>query len=305
MKRETLTARTIFAAFRAIPLSIRKALFKALAILFYHFSEKNRLIVLHNLTCAFPEKSMVELKKVARGCYRHLAIVAAEFFDILSITRDNISDWMEFEGRDRENYEKAHAKNKGIIFFTGHFGNWEFLPVACAILYQPINIVYREMDDPVIREIVDRVRRHSGTQLIPKGGAARRLIRFLSRNENVGILADQNVAWREGVFVDFFGRPASTTSGLAAIALQTGAPVLPAFTYRMKDGRYRLFVWQEVDIIRTGDYDRDILENTQRFTNIIEVMIREHPEQWFWLHQRWKTKKSQAVERPKKQASQP
>jgi KDO2-lipid IV(A) lauroyltransferase len=304
MKKEIRTARTIFAAFRAIPPGIRKALFKALAILFYHFSEKNRLIVLHNLTRAFPEKGMAELTRIARGCYRHLAIVAAEFFDILSITKDNISDWMEFEGRDRENYEKAHAKNKGIIFFTGHFGNWEFLPVACAILYQPINIVYREMDDPVIREMGDRVRRHSGTQLIPKGGAARRLLRFLSRNENIGILADQNVSWREGVFVDFFGRPASTTSGLAAIALQTGAPVLPAFSYRMKDGRYRLFVWQEVEIIRTGDYDRDILENTQHFTNIIEEMIRKHPEQWFWLHQRWKTKKSQAVENPGGKGSQ-
>jgi len=302
MKKQGLTARTIFIAFRAIPPSIRKALFKALFILFYHFSEKSRLIVLHNLTRAFPEKGMAELTRIARDCYRHLGIVAAEFFDILSMTRDNLSDWMEFEGL--ENYEKAHAKNRGIIFFTGHFGNWEFLPAGCAILYQPINIVYREMDNPVIRDIVDRVRRYSGTQLIPKGGAARRLIRLLSRNENIGILIDQNVAWREGVFVDFFGRPASTTMGLAAIALQTGAPVLPGFTYRMKDGRYRFIVGQEVDIIRTGDYDRDILENTQRVTNIVEEMIKGHPEQWFWLHQRWKTKKSQAVERPRKQASQ-
>lgn len=300
MNKEIRTARTIFAAFRAIPTCMRKVLFRTLFSLFYHISEKNRLIVLHNLVRAFPEKDIAERQKIARGCYRHLAIVAAEFFDILSMTRDNISNWMEFEGL--ENYEKAHAKNKGVIFFTGHFGNWEFLPAACAILFQPINIVYRQMDDPVIREMVDRVRRHSGTQLIPKGGAARRLIRFLGRNENIGILADQNVAWQEGVFVDFFGRPASTTSGLAAIALQTGAPVIPAFTYRMKDGRYRLVVWEEVDIIRTGDYDRDILENTQRFTDIIEEMIRKHPEQWFWLHQRWKTQKSQVVERPRRQA---
>ncbi|MDD5722118.1 MAG: lysophospholipid acyltransferase family protein [Syntrophales bacterium] len=301
MKKERLTARTIFIAFRAIPSSIRKALCKALFVLLYHFSEKNRLIVLHNLTCAFPEKDIAELKKIAKDCYRSLGVVFAEFFDILSMTRDNISDWMECEGL--ENYEKAHAKNKGIIFFTGHFGNWEFLPAAFAILYQPVNVVYREMDNPIVKEIVNRVRRHSGTQLIPKGGAAKRIIRLLNRNESVGILIDQNVAWQEGVFVDFFGRPASTTAGLASIALQTGAPVLPGFSYRMKDGRYRFVVGPEVEFVRTGDYDRDILENTQRVTNIVEEHVRRHPEQWFWLHQRWKTKKSQVLGRTRTQAS--
>ncbi len=293
MKEQTLAARTIFDAFRAIPTRMRKAFFKAMMILFYHVSEKNRLVVLHNLTLAFPEKDMPELKEIARGCYRHLGIVAAEFFDILSMKRDNLSRWVELEGL--ENYEKAHAKNKGIIFFTGHFGNWEFLPAVFAILYQPIHIVYRAMDDPLMREMVDRVRSNFGTRLVPKGGAARKLIRLLARNECVGILVDQNTAWQEGVFVNFFGKPACTTTGLAAIALQTGAPVLPGFTCRMKNGKYRFIVGEEVPITQTGDYARDILENTQRVTDVVEDMIREAPEQWFWLHQRWKTKKTQVV----------
>ena len=293
MKKETRTTRIVFIIFTAIPLKIRRILFKILMILFYQFSEKHRLIVLHNLTRAFPEKDVSEVTEIARDCYKNLGIVAAEFFDILSMTRENIFDWLEVEGL--ESYLRAHEKNKGILSFTGHFGNWEIGAAAFAFLCHPVNIVYRTLDNPVIGGIVDRVRSHTGNKLLPKGGAARRIIRLLGKNENIGILIDQNVSWREGVFVNFFGRPASTTKGLAALALQTGAPVLPSFISRMKDGKYRLVIGPEVDISRTGDYDRDILENTQRFTNIVEDNVRKHPGQWFWLHQRWKTKKSQVL----------
>jgi len=301
MKRETLTTRTVFAILGGIPLGIRKAFFKAMAILFYHFSEKNRLIALHNLARSFPEKDMPELMRIARDSYRHLGIVAAEFFDIPSLTMENLADWFGVEGL--EHYVRAYEKGKGILLFTGHFGNWEVMAAACAVLFDPLHIVYRELDNPVMRDIVDRVRSHTGNKLLPKGGAARRIVRLLNKQKSVGILIDQNVAWYEGVFVDFLGRPASTTKGLAALALQTGAPVLPAFAVRLRDGRYRVVVEPEVEIVRTDDYDRDILENTKRFTNALEKHVRRHPEQWFWLHQRWKTKKSQVVERPKEQAS--
>ena len=156
-----------------------------------------------------------------------------------------------------------------------------------------MNIVYRVLDNPVIGDIVDKVRGYSGNRLVPKGGAVRKILELLEKNEIIGILIDQNVSWREGVFVNFFGRSASTTKGLAALALQTGAPVLPGFIYRMKNGKYRFVVGPEVEISRTGDYDRDIFENTQRFTKIVEDTVRSYPEQWFWLHQRWKTKETQ------------
>ena len=291
MKKETWTTRIIFALFRSIPPGVRKIVFKALMMLFYQFSGKHRLIVLNNLARSFPEKDMTELTRIARDCYRNLGIVVAEFFDIISMTRENVSDWLEFEGRDA--YLKAREKNRGILFFTGHFGNWEIAAAAFALLCQPVNIIYRSLDDPVLGGIVDKVRSHTGNKLIPKGGAARKIIRLLAENESIGILVDQNVSWREGVFVDFFGRPASTTKGLAALALQTGAPVLPGFIFRMKNGRYRLVIGPEVEISRTGDYERDIFENTQRFTKIVEDNVRKYPEQWFWLHQRWKTKMSQ------------
>ncbi len=295
MKNQMWTTRVIFAIFRAIPSGLRKMLFKGLALLFYHVSEKNRLIVFHNLSRAFPEKNIAELEKIAKGCYRSLGIVAAEFFDILTITKDNMSGWVDIEGL--ENYEAAHSKNRGILFFTGHFGNWEIMATSFALLCGPANVVYREMDNPVIRDIVDRIRSYTGNRLVPKERAAKKIIRLLNKNEMVGILIDQNVAWEEGVFVDFFGRPAATTDGLVAIALHTGSPVLPCFNYRMKDGRYRFVIRPEIEISSTGDYDKDLLDNTQRVTTVVEEMIREHPEQWFWLHQRWKTKKTQVVEK--------
>lgn len=303
MQEVTLTTRTIFVLFRAIPLGMRKTLFKAFFLLFYHFSEKNRLIVLHNLVRAFPEKSLPELKRIAKDSYRHLGIVAAEFFDILSLTMDNILDWFVPEGL--EHYVKAYAQNKGILLFTGHFGNWEIMAAACAVIFDPVHIVYRELDNPFMRNIVDRVRSYTGNKLIPKGGAARKIIRLLGKKQSIGILIDQNVSWKEGVFIDFFGRSAATTSGLAAIALQTGAPVLPAFAYRIPSGKYKVVLGPVLEMSETGDYERDIYENTKRFTNILEEHVRRHPEQWFWLHQRWKTKKTQIVNKTKKRASRP
>jgi KDO2-lipid IV(A) lauroyltransferase len=121
----------------------------------------------------------------------------------------------------------------------------------------------------------------------------RAMIRSLKRNEIVGILIDQNVAWYEGVFVDYFGRPACTTDGLALLALHTGAPVLPGYIVRLHDGRYRLVIGPEVEVTRTGDWDADVLVNTQRFTKVIEETVRQYPDQWFWVHQRWKTKPCQ------------
>ena len=115
----------------------------------------------------------------------------------------------------------------------------------------------------------------------------------MKKNESIGILIDQNVSWNEGVFVDFFGRPASTTTGLAALALQTGAPVVPVFIVRLEDETYKITIYEEAKSTKTDDYDADLFENTQRFTSIIEDVVRKYPDQYFWLHQRWKTKKSQ------------
>ena len=291
--KKTLPTRTILLLFGSIPLKIRKAFFRGIFILFYHFSEKNRLITLHNLIHSFPEKTLPEITGIAKNVYLNLGTVAAEFFEIPSLTKENMSDWVTFEGL--ENYTRALSKKKGILFYTGHFGNWELAAACLGLKNMQVNIIYRALDNPILEDFVAWFRTHTGHKVIPKGGAARKIVKLLKKNESIGILIDQNVSWREGTFVDFFGRPASTTTGLAVLALQTGAPVVPVFVIRSEDGTYRIIIYEEIEITKTDDYDTDLFENTQRFTGIVEDIIRRCPAQYFWVHQRWKTKKSQVT----------
>ena len=288
---KTRTTSIILFCFRCVPLPIRKLFFKSLLILFYHASAKHRLIVLHNLRCAFPEKDMEELTRIAKGVYRNLAITAAEFFDLPSITKENLHEWVELEGL--EHFEAGIAQGKGLLTIIAHFGNWELMPVTGPLFLKSSYIVYRPLDSPVLDNIVEHVRTINGNVMVPKGGSGKRIMTLLKENQCIGILSDQNVSAREGVFVDFFGRPACTGAGLAVLALRSGAPVLPMFMARQKSGKYKFILKPLVEISRTGDYEADLLENTQRFTKVVEDIVREYPDQWFWIHQRWKTKKCQ------------
>jgi KDO2-lipid IV(A) lauroyltransferase len=290
---KTRTTSIILFCFRCVPLPIRKLFFKSLLILFYHASAKHRLIVLHNLRCAFPEKDMEELIRIAKGVYRNLAITAAEFFDLPSITKENLHEWVELEGL--EHFEAGIAQGKGLLTIIAHFGNWELMPVTGPLFLKSSYIVYRPLDSPVLDNIVEHVRTINGNVMVPKGGSGKRIMTLLKENQCIGILSDQNVSAREGVFVDFFGRPACTGAGLAVLALRSGAPVLPMFMARQKSGKYKFILKPLVEISRTGDYEADLLENTQRFTKVVEDIVREYPDQWFWIHQRWKTKMCQIV----------
>lgn len=291
---KTRTTSMILFCFRCVPLSIRKLFFKSLLMLFYHAVAKHRLIALHNLRCAFPEKEMEELITIAKGVYRNVAITAAEFFSMPSITRENLHEWVEMEGL--EHFEAGIAQGKGLLTIIAHFGNWELMPVTFPLFLKspkPSHIVYRPLDSPVLDNLVEHVRTINGHEMIPKGGSGKRIMELLKENHSIAILSDQNVAAREGVFVDFFGRPACTGVGLAVLALRSGAPVLPMFMARQKSGKYKFILKPLVGISRTGDYEKDLLENTRRFTKVVEDVVREYPDQWFWIHQRWKTQKCQ------------
>lgn len=290
VKNEQL-AGIMLAFFQAIPVSLRRSLFCGLSRLFYRLVPRQRLIALHNLRLAFPEKTDNEIVKIVRGVYRTLGIVAAEFFDIPKLTSETIREIVEPEGL--ENLEKAHARGRGVLLFSAHFGNWELEAAAVALLARPAVVIYRALDSHFLDSLVLHVRSSFGNKPLLKENAMLPMFRTLKKNGMLGILIDQNVDWYEGVFVDYFGRPACTTNGLALLALHSGAPVLPAYLVRIREGRYRLVIEPEVEVIDTGDRDADVQANTQRFTRIIEDTVRKYPDQWLWIHQRWKTQRCQ------------
>jgi KDO2-lipid IV(A) lauroyltransferase len=285
----------IVALVKHIPLSLRKVIAHTLACAFYRLSLKHRLIAVHNLMRSFPEKTTDEIMTIARESYQSFALVVAEFADIPYLSRNNLDKLITINGLD--NYTEACKEGKGVLLFGAHFGNWEIGNAALAMMTSPFIFMYRILDSAFLEKNITAVRASYGNVSLSKENAMRPMIRLLKKGATINLLIDQNVAWYGGVFVDFFGRPACTTTGLALLALHTGAPVLPALTHRLPDGRYVLEIGKKAEIIRTTDRNNDVLLNTQNFTNIIEEIIRRYPEQWFWLHQRWKTKSCQV--RPK------
>lgn len=284
---------SIFLKFiKSIPLSLRRCFATALTCAFYYLSRKHRLIAIHNLMRSFPEKTAGEIIKIARRSYSNFALVVAEFADIPYFNKDNLARWITIEGL--KHYTEACREGKGVLLFGAHFGNWEIGNAALAITTRPFVFLYRILDSPFLENNITSVRASYGNVSLSKENAMRPVIRHLKKGATVNMLIDQNVAWYDGAFVNFFGRKACTTSGLALLAQHTEAPVLPSFTRRLPDGKYILEIGPRVEIIRTGNRDNDVLINTQNFTKIIEEKIRQAPEQWFWVHQRWKTKLCQA-----------
>jgi KDO2-lipid IV(A) lauroyltransferase len=217
----------------------------------------------------------------------------AEFSFTPRLNEENVSQYVFFEGG--ENFHRAREKGNGILFLTAHFGNWEWMAATFPILFRcPCHVIVRPLDSRLLDGIVERLRTCTGNRTVPKEKSMGRILRLLRQGELVGVLLDQNVSWQEGVFVNFFGEPACTNGGLALLALKTGASVLPVFNIRQADGRYRVVIGPEIPVIRTGDKDTDVEKNTDLFTSVIERYVREYPDHWFWLHQRWKTRPWQA-----------
>lgn len=245
---------------------------------------------LNNLRHAFGDcMTMAEIEKLNKLVMVHFGKMFFEVPHIIRLTHLNLGKYVVFQGE--ENLLASMDKGKGAFILTGHFGNWELMSAAvtlhfafkCAIVVRPIDF------SPADRMISD-LRTRCGVKIIPKKRSIRRVIRAVRQNTLVGILLDQNVDWYEGVFVRFLGRPACTNKGLALMAMKTQAPVIPVFSVRQADGKYRIIFEKEIDLIRTGDKTRDVEENTAAFTRIIEKYIRQYPDHWFWFHKRWKIK---------------
>ena len=273
----------------ALPRPVARGIAAAATRLLLLFLPKLRKTAEFNLKLAFPEWTDVQRRAVMKGMARNLGWMAAEFARMPQYTKENIAEVVVLDGH--ENFMAGQNREKGVLYLTGHIGAWELSSYAHALYGFPLHYMARPLDNGPLDALVNRYRGLSGNRPIYKNEAARVMLRVLKGAGTVGILADQNTMPDEGVFVDFFGVPACTTTGIARVALHTDAAVVPGYAFWDENLRkYRLRFEPPVELIRTGDTERDIFENTQRFAKVIEEIVRKYPEQWVWIHARWKNR---------------
>lgn len=282
--------RAFVSIIRLLPLNIGMLVGKFLAYVIYLIDRKHRKVADENLRNAYGEDlSDFQIRKIIRRNYLHLASVGVDFIKLPQIV--NRSNWQKhFEVEGLEFARKARKEGKGIIFVTGHTGNWEVLGCAMGFLFHPLHSIAKHMENPFVDRFFTRLREYGGQKIIFTENASREILRVLKNNELLGVLVDQN-ARENSIFVDFFGQKAATTKAVATLSLKTGTPIIMLFSRRI-DRRYRFKISSSkpVQIEKTGNLEKDILNLTQRCTTIIESRIREHPHEWLWIHRRWKTR---------------
>ncbi len=272
-----------------LPRSVARTVGAAFAAAAYKIRTPLRRAAMFNLKFAFPESSEAEREQIIRDMIRQIGWMAGEFSQFPKYTPENIARIVEIDGA--ENFDRAQSRRKGVLFLTGHMSAWELAPFAHALYGHPLHFLVRPVANSRVDALINRYRCLSGNRPIEKNRSARAILKVLGDGGTVGILADTNTSLEEGVFANFFGVPASTTSGIARIALRTDAAVVAGFLqWDASENKYRLQFSPALDLVRTGDEDADVRANTVRFTGVIEAYVREHPGQWLWVHKRWKTR---------------
>jgi Kdo2-lipid IVA lauroyltransferase/acyltransferase len=267
-------ARFVGASFAAVAYAVRTPLRRA---------------AMFNLRLAFPDWTDAQRRHAIRGMIREIGWMAGEFSQFPKYTRESIERVVVVDGF--ENFDAAQRRGKGVLFLTGHMSAWELAPFAQALYGYPLHFLVRPIANRRVDALINGYRCRTGNQPIDKNRSARAILKVLSDGGTVGVLADHNTDIEESVFVDFFGVAASTTSGLARIALRTDAAVVPGFlSWDPARRKYRLRFEPAVELARTANEEFDVVENTARFTRVIEDFVRAHPDQWLWVHRRWKTR---------------
>ncbi len=275
--------------FRILPRSLGVAIIKAVAACAYWLDAKHRHIARVNLKIAFPALSDKERSRIARASFQNAAMNLLEVSRLPSLTQTNIASLVEYDSKyGLDNYRAAYAKGKGILYLTGHFSSWELLPTAHALHGYPLSFITRPLDNLPLERYLLQIREAKGNQVISKKNSAGMILRALKSGRSVGILMDQNTSLQEGMFVDFFGLPAATSASMALLALRTNAPILPGYLTPLQRGRYKIKFLPPIEVIRTGNRNRDLQVNTRKLNEVLEGIIREQPESWLWGHKRWK-----------------
>jgi KDO2-lipid IV(A) lauroyltransferase len=270
---------------RTLPRRVSVLMGKTLGYTFYALDRQHRRLTIDNLAAAFPNRSPAELRAIARAVFGHFGSLLTEILRFSGLSREQMLASVEFEGGDR--VMQAHAQGKGALFITGHFGYWELHALAHALNFPPIGVVVRALDNPKLNRLLEDVRTSTGNTVIHRRGGLRRILRALADNKGVAVLIDQHINTADAVVVDFFDRPASTTSAVAALALRTGAPVIPVFAVPMRNGRYKMIYEHPVEP-PAADSPNALQEFTQRCTDVLEMYVRRYPDLWLWMHRRWR-----------------
>ena len=272
-----------------LPRSLARAVGAGVARLLYACRPRLARAGLFNLQLAFPDWTDAQRRATLGRLVRHIGWMAGEFSQFPRYTRERIEQIVIREGY--EHFASAQARGKGVIFLTGHMGAWELAPFAQARYGDSLHFLVRPIENACVDALVLRYRMLSGNQPIDKNQSARAMLRILRDGGTIGILMDQNTALEEGVFVDFFGTPACTSSGLARLALRTECAVVPGYVFWDATlQKYRLHFEPPIELVRSADEESDVLENTARFTKVVEDYARRYPDQWLWVHKRWKTR---------------
>jgi Kdo2-lipid IVA lauroyltransferase/acyltransferase len=282
---EYFGVRVLLAVARVLPAPLGRALGTSIGLLSYTLDRRHRRIAERNLAVAFPVRSVRERRTIVRGAFAHFGQLLFELLKFSTLTNDQLMARVEFEGDER--VRLAYAQGKGVLFVTGHFGFWELHAIVHALQFEPIGVVARALDNPYVNDLLERIRERTGNFVLYRQGTIRRVLRTLESGHGVAVLIDQHISSRDAIFVDFFERPAATTSAVAALALRTGARVIPVFALPLGGGRYRMIYEHAVEPPDAAA-DGAVREFTQRCTDVLEMYVRRHPEMWLWMHRRWR-----------------
>ncbi len=269
----------------ALPDRVSWAIGSLVGMGFYGLDTGHRRLAVRQLAAAFPTRTAAECRAIARQTFRHFGQLLVLLIKFSTLSPEAIRARVEYDGDDR--VRDALAQGKGVLLFSGHFGFWELQGIAHPLILPPMHVLARPLDNPALHEWLEHTRRRTGNGVIYRRGAVRRVLRALEQNECVAIMIDQHIQNADAITVDFFNRPAATTQALAALALRTGAPVIPVFALPLPGGRFRMIYDHPVEPPPADSPER-IREFTQRCTDVLEMYVRRHPQLWLWMHRRWR-----------------
>jgi KDO2-lipid IV(A) lauroyltransferase len=282
---EYLIVRALIAIVRLTPGVIVRAAGTALGLAFYTIDRPHRRIAERNLATAFPARPDAERRAIARAAFAHFGRLLLELLRFATLSPQQMLARVEFEGEERTRL--ACAQGKGVLFITGHFGFWELQAMVHALNFGPVSILARALDNPHLNLLLEQIRERTGNTVVYRRGTIRRVLRTLQAGHGVAVLIDQHIMSRDAIYVDFFERPAATTAAVAALALRTGAKVVPVFALPLGRGRYRMIYEHPIEP-PPADAPDAVREFTQRCTDVLEMYVRRHPELWLWMHRRWR-----------------